>query len=158
VFLWRCLVIVRQGLRARGSAGVSGMLVALVNVNRPCLYFDRYQTEYCRNLRFGPLFSEGFRFASRINKSPFIRLRVTLPVLCLDERILALKCGISPFASSGNSYHSKVDSAGRAREGGSLRERSYTIMRAMIMMMRRIGCRTLLGLDRWETDMRASLG
>ena len=36
-----------------------------------CLYFDRYQTEYLRNLRFGPLFSEGFHFASRINSSAF---------------------------------------------------------------------------------------
>jgi hypothetical protein len=28
-----------------------------------CLYVDRYQRKYHRNLRFGPLFSEGFRFA-----------------------------------------------------------------------------------------------
>jgi hypothetical protein len=30
-----------------------------------CIYFHRYQTKYCGNLRFGPLFSRGFRFTSR---------------------------------------------------------------------------------------------
>ncbi|KUJ08012.1 uncharacterized protein LY89DRAFT_691320 [Mollisia scopiformis] len=35
-------------------------------VDAICIYFDRSPTEYRRNLRFGPLFSEGFRFASRI--------------------------------------------------------------------------------------------
>ena len=46
-----------------------------------CIYFDRYQTKYRRNLRFGSLFSEGFGFASRINTTLFIRLRVGLPIL-----------------------------------------------------------------------------
>ena len=32
-----------------------------------CLYADRYQRKSHRNLRFEPLFSEGFRFASQIN-------------------------------------------------------------------------------------------
>jgi hypothetical protein len=57
-----------------------------------CIYFDRYRTEYRRNLRFRPLFSEGFRFASWINKPLFIRLRVVLTILYLDPCILALKC------------------------------------------------------------------
>ena len=35
-----------------------------------CIYADRYQRKYYRNLRFGPLFSEGFRSASRINIPP----------------------------------------------------------------------------------------
>jgi hypothetical protein len=53
------------------------------------LYVDRYQRKYHRNLRFEPLFSKSFRFASRIH---VIRLRVALPILCLDLCILALKC------------------------------------------------------------------
>jgi hypothetical protein len=32
-------------------------------VDAVCLCVDRYQRKYHRNLRFGPLFSEGFRFA-----------------------------------------------------------------------------------------------
>ena len=35
---------------------------ALLFVDTICLYFDRYGTDYLRNLRFGPLFSEGLRF------------------------------------------------------------------------------------------------
>lgn len=37
-----------------------------------CLYFDRYRTEYVRNLSFGPLFSEGSCSTSRINLSVFV--------------------------------------------------------------------------------------
>jgi hypothetical protein len=29
-------------------------------VDAICIYFDRYETEYHKNLRFGPLFSKGF--------------------------------------------------------------------------------------------------
>jgi hypothetical protein len=36
---------------------------SFVGVDVVCLYVDRYQRKYHRNLRFGPLFSEGFRFA-----------------------------------------------------------------------------------------------
>jgi len=32
-----------------------------------CLYLDRYRTKYHRNLRFGPLFSNEFRFAQAEN-------------------------------------------------------------------------------------------
>jgi hypothetical protein len=32
-------------------------------IDSVCLYVDRYQRKYHRNLRFGPLFSEGFHFA-----------------------------------------------------------------------------------------------
>ena len=35
-----------------------------------CLYVDRYQRKYHKYLRFGPLFSEGFRFASRVRFYP----------------------------------------------------------------------------------------
>jgi hypothetical protein len=34
-----------------------------IGVDAICTYFDRYRTEYRGNLRLGPLFSEGFRFA-----------------------------------------------------------------------------------------------
>jgi hypothetical protein len=37
-----------------------------------CLYVDRYQRKYHRNLRFRPLFSEGFRFAGRIRFARYI--------------------------------------------------------------------------------------
>jgi hypothetical protein len=40
-------------------------------VDATSTYFDRYRTEYLRKLRFGPLISEGFRFASWINLSVF---------------------------------------------------------------------------------------
>ena len=35
-------------------------------VDALCTYFDRYKTEHLGNLRFRPLFSKEFRFASRI--------------------------------------------------------------------------------------------
>jgi hypothetical protein len=42
----------------------------LLWIDAICLYFDRYQRKYHINLRFGPLFYEGFRFASRIRFYP----------------------------------------------------------------------------------------
>jgi hypothetical protein len=47
-------------------------------INAIYIYFNRYRAEYHGNLTFGPLFSEGFRFASRINISLFIRLCVAV--------------------------------------------------------------------------------
>jgi hypothetical protein len=35
----------------------------LLWIDAICLYVDRYQRNYHRNLRFRPLFSEGFRFS-----------------------------------------------------------------------------------------------
>jgi hypothetical protein len=50
-----------------------------------CLYFDQYRTGCLKNLRFGLLFSEAFRFASRINLFVF-----AWPCLfCPDRCILA---------------------------------------------------------------------
>jgi hypothetical protein len=41
----------------------SDLLVSLANVDALCLYVDQYRRNYRRNLRFGPLLSEEFRFA-----------------------------------------------------------------------------------------------
>lgn len=38
--------------------------IVLLWIDALCIYLDRYRMKDCRNLRFGPLFSEGFRFAS----------------------------------------------------------------------------------------------
>jgi hypothetical protein len=40
-----------------------GLLFPLGGYVAVCLYIDRYRTKYRGNLRFGPPFSEGFRFA-----------------------------------------------------------------------------------------------
>lgn len=53
-------------------------------VDAVCVYVHRHRKKYLRNLRFGPQFSEGFLFRSRISKLLFIRLRTALPILYLD--------------------------------------------------------------------------
>jgi len=62
------------------TRNLSGALIRLRYVDKSrrvwidalCLYVDRYQRKYHGNLRFGPLISEGFRFASRIRFYPEI--------------------------------------------------------------------------------------
>jgi hypothetical protein len=66
-----------------------GPLMRILWIDVLCLYIDRYQRRCHGSLRFAPLFIEGFRFASRIR---FYRLRIALPILCLDPCILTLKC------------------------------------------------------------------
>jgi hypothetical protein len=56
-----------------------------------CIYVYRHRKKTLRNLRFGPLFSEGFLFPSRISKPLFIRLCDALPILSLDLYILTVK-------------------------------------------------------------------
>ena len=58
-------------------------LVDKVWIDALCIYFDRYRAEYLRNLRFGPLFFEWFRFVNWIHTA-FYRLRVAFPILYID--------------------------------------------------------------------------
>ena len=52
-------------------------------VDQICLYVNRYRKQYHRNLRFGPLFFEGFRFASRLNIPLLSAFASPYPFFCL---------------------------------------------------------------------------
>jgi hypothetical protein len=54
---------------------------ALTDFDTVCLYLHQQRTKYRRNLSLGPLFLSGF-----------ILFCAILPALCLNLRILALKC------------------------------------------------------------------
>ena len=50
----------------------------LIWIDAICLYFDRYRTDYHRNLKFRLLFSKAVHFASQINTSVLVLLRISL--------------------------------------------------------------------------------
>jgi hypothetical protein len=90
----RPFAVARNLLEASQSLRHGQALVTLW-IDAICLYVDRYQRKYHRNLRFGPLFSEGFRLARRIRilsvfVSPYL-------FFCHDPCIFALKCTNSTF-------------------------------------------------------------
>jgi len=57
-----------------------------------CIYVYRRWKKPLRNLRFGPPFSEGFLFPSRISKPFLSAFASPYLILCLYPCILALKC------------------------------------------------------------------
>jgi hypothetical protein len=69
-----------EDLPAGGMGGVGDLLIAFVDVDALYLYFDRYRTEYLRNLMFGRLFSEAFCFARQINLSASRRLTYSVAI------------------------------------------------------------------------------
>ena len=71
--------------QGRGCAGGVRLALSRLN-NKVCIYSDRYKKEYLRNLRFGPLFSKGFRFANRIKfpASPCLDCPCLLALNCIN--------------------------------------------------------------------------
>jgi hypothetical protein len=65
-------------IRGLESAGEKPQAILIDAI---CLYVGGYRRKYHRNLRFGPPFSEGFRFASRVNTSLFINFAFASPYL-----------------------------------------------------------------------------